>query len=54
MSAALTDGIELAVGACCLVAGVPTLRRSGLRWLGLLLLAAGAAACAHALARLLS
>ena len=53
MTEAVTYVIELAVGLGCLVAGAASLRQARLRLLGVLLLMAGAASAAHALARLL-
>jgi hypothetical protein len=50
----LTYAIELAVGLGCVVAAVPALRARRLRWLGFVLLVAGAAAIAHAAFRLLA
>jgi hypothetical protein len=50
----LTYAIELAVGLGCVVAAVPALRTRPLRWLGVVLLVAGAAAIAHAAFRLLA
>jgi hypothetical protein len=53
MGETATDVVELLVGLGCLGAAVPALRSPRLRWLGALLLLAGAAAVAHALVRLL-
>jgi hypothetical protein len=50
----LSYAIELAVGLGCVVAAVAALRTRRLRWLGVVLLIAGAAAIAHAVFRLLS
>lgn len=50
----MTYAIELAVGLGCVAAAVPALRTRRLRWLGVMLLFAGAAAIAHAAFRLLS
>ncbi len=52
VGATLTYAIELAVGLGCLVAAGPTLRGRGLRWLGVVLLAAGISAVVHAGVRL--
>jgi hypothetical protein len=49
-----TYAIELAVGIGCVVAAVSASRTRPLRWLGIVLLVAGAAAIAHAAFRLLS
>jgi hypothetical protein len=48
----VTYAIELAVGLGCCAAAVPALRRHRGRWLGVVLLVAGAAAIAHAASRL--
>jgi hypothetical protein len=50
----LTYTIELAVGLGCVAAAAPALRTRRLRWLGVVLLAAGGAAIAHATIRLVS
>jgi hypothetical protein len=50
----LTYAIELAVGLGCVVAAVASLRVRRLRWLGVVLLVAGAAAIAHAAIQLLT
>jgi hypothetical protein len=50
----LTYAIELAVGLACVAAALPALRTRRLRWLAIVLLAAGGAAIAHAAFRLLS
>jgi hypothetical protein len=50
----LSYAIELAVGLGCVAAAVAALRTRRLRWLGVVLLIAGAAAIAHAVLRLLS
>jgi hypothetical protein len=52
MGETLTYVIELAVGLGCVVVAVPTMRSPGRRWLGAILLIAGAAAVTHAVARL--
>lgn len=52
VSDALTYGIEAAVGACCILAAVGAWRRSSLRWLAVVLAAAGLAALLHAASRL--
>jgi len=52
MSQTVTDVIELAVGLGCVIAAVPALRPPRSRWLGVVLVAAGAAAAVHAAARL--
>jgi hypothetical protein len=49
---AATYAIELAVGLVTLIAGVGVGRGSGPRWLAWVLVVAGVAACAHALAEL--
>jgi hypothetical protein len=53
MGETLTYLTELAVGLGCVVAAVPTMRSPGRRWLGAILLIAGAAAVTHAVARLI-
>jgi hypothetical protein len=50
----LTDGVELVVGLGCVAAAVPASRVRRLRWLGVVLLVAGAVAIAHAAFRLAS
>jgi len=52
MSQTVTHVIELAVGLGCVIAAIPALRQRRLRWLGVVLLVAGAAAVVHATARL--
>jgi hypothetical protein len=52
MSQTVTYAIELAVGLGCVIAAVPALRHRRLRWLGVVLIAAGTTAIAHAIARL--
>ena len=54
MDRTLTYAIELAVGLGCVGAAVPALRTRRLRWLGIVLLVAGAAAIAHAAFQLVS
>ena len=54
MGETLTYLIELAVGIGCIVVAVPTMRSLGRRWLGAILLIAGAAAVTHAVARLIA
>lgn len=54
MARALTYVVELLVGLGCLFAGAATLRRRRTRWLGVVLVAAGIAATAHALVELIS
>lgn len=53
MSDTVTYAIEAGVGLVCAVAAIP-LWRSGRRWLGSLLLVAGAAAIAHSAAVLIA
>ncbi len=53
MGETATNVIELLVGLGCLAAAVPALRTRRLRWLGIGLLLAGAAAAVHAAARLI-
>jgi hypothetical protein len=52
VSRTVTYAIELAVGLGCCAAAVPALRQRQVRWLGVVLLVAGAAAIAHAASRL--
>jgi hypothetical protein len=52
MGEAVTYLTELAVGLGCVVVAVPTIRSPGRRWLGAILLIAGAAAVTHAVVRL--
>jgi hypothetical protein len=54
MGETLTYLTELAVGLGCVVVAVPTMRNPGRRWLGAILLIAGAAAVTHAVARLIA
>jgi hypothetical protein len=54
MGETLTYLIELAVGLGCIVAAAPTMRSPGRRWIGAILLVAGAAAVTHAVARLIA
>ena len=54
MGQTLTYLIELAVGLGCVVVAVPTIGSPGRRWLGAILLIAGAAAVTHAVARLIA
>jgi hypothetical protein len=49
---AVTYAIELAVGVATSIAGVVAGRGSAPRWVAWMLVAAGVAACAHALAEL--
>jgi peptidoglycan/LPS O-acetylase OafA/YrhL len=49
-SETITNVVELAVGLGCLAAGVGAWRRRPLRWVAVLLLVAGLAAVAHAVA----
>jgi hypothetical protein len=52
VSDAVTYGIELAVGAVSLGAGIAAWRSSAPRWLAIVLVLAGVAACAHAVVEL--
>ena len=54
MGQSLTSVTELAVGLGCVVVAVPTIGSPGRRWLGAILLIAGAAAVTHAVARLIA
>jgi len=53
MAGALTYVVELLVGLGCLVAGAATVRGARTRWVGVVLVVAGAAAIVHALVELL-
>jgi hypothetical protein len=53
MAGALTYVVELLVGLGCLVAGAATVRGARNRWVGVVLVVAGAAAIVHALVELL-
>ena len=53
MGDAPTFAIELLVGLGCLAGSVPAVRSRRMRWLGVVLLVAGAAATLHALVRLI-
>lgn len=44
----ISNVIELAVGAACLLAGGGMSRKPGLRWVGVLMIVAGLAAVVHA------
>jgi hypothetical protein len=45
----ISNVIELAVGVACLLGGGGMSRKPGLRWVGVLVIAAGLAAAAHAI-----